>query len=237
MDPHVVVLCPSALGCCRLAFASKGAGADLHSRASGIRLVVLDTLGDRDRGMEWIWSFSQQQKDAAKAYLAHLFMVPKDGSTMSLRICALSRRAALTIGLLAWSVPALAKDEAAAIRAELDAWTAAFNARQADKICGIFAEDLRYKFGEVSDRGYNDVCTALRRSLGDETHRSHYTLDLREILVYGDIAVVRLIWTLDSSQAGSSATVRTLEPGMDIFKRQTDGTWKIIRYLAYTSPE
>ncbi len=73
--------------------------------------------------------------------------------------------------------------------------------------------------------------------LGDESHRSHYTLDLRETLVYGDIAVVRLVWTLDSSKAGSGVTVRSLEPGMDIFKRQTDETWKIIRYLAYTSPE
>jgi hypothetical protein len=40
-----------------------------------------------------------------------------------------------------------------------------------------------------------------------------------------------------SSTAGSTVTVRSLEPGMDIFKRQDDGTWKIIRYLAYTSPE
>jgi ketosteroid isomerase-like protein len=156
------------------------------------------------------------------------------------RIYALPGLAAIAIGFLVWSVPALATDRAdgaATIRAELVAWTQAYNTRQADKACGIFSKDLRYKFGEVQDRGYNDVCPALRRLLGDETHRSHYTLDLREILVYGDIAVVRLIWTLDSSQAGSSATVRTLEPGMDIFKRQSDGTWKIIRYLAYTSPK
>jgi ketosteroid isomerase-like protein len=155
------------------------------------------------------------------------------------RSYALPALAAIAIALLAWSVPARATgraDGSATIRAELDAWTQAYNTRQADKLCGIFSEDLRYKFGELQDRGYNDVCTALHRLLGDETHRSHYTLDLREILVYGDIAVVRLIWTLDSSQAGSSATVRTLEPGMDIFKRQNDGTWKIIRYLAYTSP-
>jgi ketosteroid isomerase-like protein len=156
------------------------------------------------------------------------------------RIYALPGLAVVAIGLLAWSVPALATDRAdgaATIRAELVAWMQAYNTRQADKVCGIFSEDLRYKFGEVPDRGYNDVCPALHRLLGDETHRSHYTLDLREILVYGDIAVVRLIWTLDSSQAGSSATVRTLEPGMDIFQRQSDGTWKIIRYLAYTSPK
>jgi uncharacterized protein (TIGR02246 family) len=148
--------------------------------------------------------------------------------------------AAIAIVLSARSVPALAADGAdgsATIRAELVAWTQAYNTRQADKVCGIFSEDLRYKFGNIHDRGYKDVCPALHRLLGDETHRSHYTLDLREILVYGDIAVVRLIWTLDTSQAGSSATVRTLEPGMDIFKRQNDGTWKIIRYLAYTSPD
>jgi ketosteroid isomerase-like protein len=81
------------------------------------------------------------------------------------------------------------------------------------------------------------VCTALHRLLADKTHRSRYTLDLREILVYGDIAVVRLIWALDESKAGSNVTVRTLEPGMDIFQRQKDGSWKIIRYLAYTSPK
>jgi uncharacterized protein (TIGR02246 family) len=151
---------------------------------------------------------------------------------------ALVRLAAFAIVLLVSSVPARAVDEGAtAVRAELDAWTLAYNARQADKICGIFSEDLRYKFGEIQDRGYNDVCTALHRLLADKTHRSRYTLDLREILVYGDIAVVRLIWALDESKAGSNVTVRTLEPGMDIFQRQKDGSWKIIRYLAYTSPK
>jgi hypothetical protein len=60
MDPHVVVLCPSALGCCVVGLSSKGAGPDIDSCASGVRLVVLDTPGDCDPGMEWIWGFSQQ---------------------------------------------------------------------------------------------------------------------------------------------------------------------------------
>jgi uncharacterized protein (TIGR02246 family) len=152
---------------------------------------------------------------------------------------ALVQRAACAIVLLACSVPALAlgrEDGAAVIRAELDAWTQAYNARQTDKLCGLFSEDLRYKFGEIRERGYSDICTALHSMLSDTTHHSHYTLDLREILVYGDIAVVRLIWTLDESKEGSSTTVRSLEPGMDIFQHQKDGSWKIIRYLAYTSP-
>jgi ketosteroid isomerase-like protein len=149
------------------------------------------------------------------------------------------RLVVMTVALLACFVPAAPADgdDKAAIRAELDAWTQAYNARQRDSICGIFSKELRYKFGEVPERGYNDVCSALRGLLADETIRSHYTLDLREILVYGDIAVVRLVWILDESKAGSNHTVRSLEPGMDMFQRQKDGSWKIIRYLAYTSPE
>ena len=60
MDPHVVVFCPSAVGCGVVGFSSKGAGPDIYSCASRVRLVVLDTPGDRDRGMERIWGFSQQ---------------------------------------------------------------------------------------------------------------------------------------------------------------------------------
>jgi hypothetical protein len=51
MDPHVVVFCASALGCCFVGFPSQGAGVDLYSRASWIRRVVLDTPGNGDRGV------------------------------------------------------------------------------------------------------------------------------------------------------------------------------------------
>ncbi len=60
LDPHVVVLCPPALGCRVVGLSSKGAGPDLYSCASGVRLVVLDTPGDCHPGMEWIWGLSQE---------------------------------------------------------------------------------------------------------------------------------------------------------------------------------
>ena len=48
LDPHVVVFCPATI--CRyfVGFASQGAGPDFHSRASGLRRVVLDTPGNGD---------------------------------------------------------------------------------------------------------------------------------------------------------------------------------------------
>jgi hypothetical protein len=60
LDPHVVVFRASALGCCFVGFASQGVGVDLYPRASGIRRVVLDSPGNRYRGVGSIRSLAQQ---------------------------------------------------------------------------------------------------------------------------------------------------------------------------------
>jgi ketosteroid isomerase-like protein len=48
--------------------------------------------------------------------------------------------------------------------------------------------------------------------------------------------VVRLVWTLKVRRKDSGAEVSSDEPGMDIFRRQPDGSWKISRYIAYEAP-
>jgi hypothetical protein len=60
VDPHVVVLCPTALGRGVMGDSSQGAGPDLHSCASGVRHVVLDPPGGCDPGMERIRGFTQK---------------------------------------------------------------------------------------------------------------------------------------------------------------------------------
>jgi steroid delta-isomerase len=57
-------------------------------------------------------------------------------------------------------------------------------------------------------------------------------MDIKEVLVFGDVAVVRLVWTL-TIEPKDGASIESVEPGMDIFKKQTDGSWQIIRYMAY----
>jgi hypothetical protein len=52
VDSHVVVFCPSAMGCCFVGFSAQGAGVDLYSCASRIRRVVLDTPRNGHRGVE-----------------------------------------------------------------------------------------------------------------------------------------------------------------------------------------
>ena len=97
---------------------------------------------------------------------------------------------------------------------------------------------LNYNFwqGPAPERGYRDICDLLHGSLSDPQRRFAYALDIKEIIVSGDFAAVRLIWTLTAVTRNPPASARTQEYGIDLFRRQADGSWKIIRYLAYEAP-
>lgn len=122
------------------------------------------------------------------------------------------------------------------IRARLQQWTNDFNAGNAKAVCDLFATDLRYDFRGYPERRYEDVCGRLHSSLRDKSKRYTYGLDIREIIVSGDLAVVRLAWTL-SVALHNGQVVTSVEPGMDVFRKAPDGQWKIVRYIAYEAPE
>jgi len=123
-----------------------------------------------------------------------------------------------------------------AIKSTLGQWTQAFNAGDAEKACSLFAPDLRYDFRGYPERDYRDICDRMQRSLGDKSKTYSYDLDVREIIVSGGIAVVRLVWKLTVTLPNGQQVV-SIEPGMDVLRKEADGAWKIIRYIAYEAPE
>ena len=147
--------------------------------------------------------------------------------------------ASTVLALLLMAAPAgLAAAETAehAIRVTFAQWTKDFNAGNTEAVCQLFSPELRYDFRGYPERDYNDVCTLLHRSLSDSSKRYIYSLDIREIIVSGDLAVVRLAWTLTVTLP-TGQIVKSVEPGMDILRKGPDGQWKIIRYIAYEAPE
>jgi steroid delta-isomerase len=137
-------------------------------------------------------------------------------------------------GLSPWAAAQPREAPEAAIRAALEKWTADFNAGNAQEVCGLFSSELRYDFRGHPERNYRDICSLLHRSLENKTKKYAYSVQIKEILVWGELAVVRLVWMLklqSINPPGPSA--ESIEPGMDIFRRQADGSWKIIRYIAY----
>jgi len=153
------------------------------------------------------------------------------------------RLAALAIAMLLAGVaspgspPALSRALAADARAEIEAaltrWKDDFNAGRAGKVCDLFARDLRAEFRGQPERGHVALCALLRRSLADPARRHSYALAIKEILVWGDTAVVRLTWTLTTRERDSGKATTSVEPGLDVFRRQRDGHWRIVRYMAY----
>jgi len=120
----------------------------------------------------------------------------------------------------------------AAITARLQRWAAAFNAGDAAGTCDLFAPDLIATTRGGPDRGRDAECAVLAAVLVKPDLKFRYPPDIQEILVSGDLAVVRLVWTLTMERGGRETTSE--EPGLDIFRRQSDGTWSISRFLAFS---
>ncbi|MER8827663.1 nuclear transport factor 2 family protein [Mesorhizobium sp. M0938] len=132
------------------------------------------------------------------------------------------------------ALPASAEAEAdkATITERLQRWAAAFNARDAGGICDLFADKLISTVPGALDSGRDAVCGRLAALLAKPDLQFHYQPDIREIIVSGDIAVVRLFWTLTTKRGDHREVSK--EAGMDIFERQPSGTWSIIRFVAFT---
>jgi steroid delta-isomerase len=130
------------------------------------------------------------------------------------------------------SGPLLADDAATEVKSALTRWMADFNAGKTERVCDLFAVNVRADFRGYPTRDHQAVCDRLIKSLTDNTRAFSYALDIKEILVFGDVAVVRLVWTLTITER-DGREIKSVEPGMDIFRRQADGSWKIVRYMAY----
>jgi hypothetical protein len=131
--------------------------------------------------------------------------------------------AALTASVLMSTDPgrARAEDPATDIRAALEQWRLDFNARRSVNICGLFAKDLRYDFRGLPEQNYSLLCDRLHRALSDATRSFRYDLRIKEIIVSGSLAIVRLTWISTLTANGSSGTHE--EPGLDVFQKQADG--------------
>jgi steroid delta-isomerase len=133
--------------------------------------------------------------------------------------------AALTLA----NIPAARAADSDDIRARLEQWTDDFNAGRADSVCDLFSKEAISNYRGQPERTYDEICALLQKSLADPARQYRYQLDLREIIVEGDIAIVRLTWTLFVAPLN----VTSVEPGMDIFRKEADGKWRIVRYMAY----
>lgn len=151
------------------------------------------------------------------------------------------QRACFTLAVLLLSsslVLAAEPDPAeAAIRRTLEQWPKDFNARNKAGVFGFFAAELVATYPGQPDRNFEAMCKHLGSALDDPNKRFRYDApQIHQILISGDLAVVRLTWTLRFTLADKLGETVVREHGMDVFRRQKDGTWKCVISAAYPDP-
>ena len=113
--------------------------------------------------------------------------------------------------------------------ARLEQWAADFNARRAESACNLFSKELIATFRGEGDTGYEHRCKLIKKALEDTARTYRYDLDLEWVIVEGNLGVARPNWTLHVMPGD----IRSREPGMVVFRKEADGKWRIIRYIAY----
>lgn len=134
------------------------------------------------------------------------------------------------LGICGFSIPLSASEATASseIRNVLVNWSKDFNAKNIPEVCGLFAPDLVASFPNTPDRNYHAMCKQLTAAL--ENPEKTFLYDppqIEDIVVSGNLAIVRLIWTSRMTSSSAPGELIIKEKGMDVFKRQADGTWKI----------
>ena len=119
---------------------------------------------------------------------------------------------------------------------------AALNERNADAIIALYARDLVLSYPGEPDMGYEAFARAMREMTGADTTRLRLTTQgsVDEVMVSGDLAVVRVVWTtMTVSRArGDSSEVRATRRMKDlqVWRRDPDGAWRFARGMHYRLP-
>jgi uncharacterized protein (TIGR02246 family) len=122
----------------------------------------------------------------------------------------------------------------AAITAALDAWPTAWADHNAPAVCDLFAPEVVFSFQGGDDRTYSQACAQFT-TLVTSTDKtvSYLPPEIESIVVDGDLAAVRLIWTATITDSAGTVLETTREKGLDVFQRQDDGHWQISISYAY----
>lgn len=135
----------------------------------------------------------------------------------------------LSIFALQFCYASAIADDAADIRTRLERWAASFNSRDKAEACDLFSKSLVSDVRGQGEADYETRCAIISKALDDPQRSFRYDLAIKEVIVDKTIAIVRLGWTLKISPGDVVST----ETGLDVLRKEGDGRWRIIRYMAY----
>jgi uncharacterized protein (TIGR02246 family) len=111
-------------------------------------------------------------------------------------------------------------------------WTNAFNRKDLAGTCNFFSKDVVADYRGVPHKNYKSICDSFKKTFAENDRRYKYRFKLHEIYRSGNLAAVRVTWYLSISKDGKPIS-ETTDQGLDVFRKEKDGTWRIVNYLGY----
>jgi ketosteroid isomerase-like protein len=128
-------------------------------------------------------------------------------------------------------------DSAAAVRAihaALTDWVAAANRGDWKSASKVWAPDLVGWYpGQPDDTYAREMDRVANPKLGSP--KTHYEVQVVEVMVSGKLAVVRDIWRF-STAAGKPDATTSVVRGFEVWREQPDSSWKISRWISAPEP-
>jgi uncharacterized protein (TIGR02246 family) len=126
--------------------------------------------------------------------------------------------------------------DAAAIRSALENWLKASNSRDAEGMGKVWAADAVASVPGQIDADFNAIRAGEKNAATRTDISRTMSLEIEEIQVSGDLGFVRDTWTFTTKWTRTGEVTRAKLRGVEIWRRQADGSWKIIRSLSYLDP-
>lgn len=125
------------------------------------------------------------------------------------------------------------KADVAAIREALQKWVVAFNSKDLQGTMAPWAQEAILSYPGSPDVGIEKLREGYTSGFARTDRTATYELEIEEVQVSADMAFVRDSWTLIVKRKDNPEPARLKQRSIEIWRRQPDKSWKIIRSLSY----
>lgn len=111
-------------------------------------------------------------------------------------------------------------------------WTAAFNKKDLPASCDLFSKSVIADYQGYPEKNYSSICHGFEKIFLDKNRTYQYRYKINHIYHSGDLAAVRITWYLTLYENHKQLPM-IQDEGIDILKKENDGKWRIVNYLAF----
>ena len=101
-----------------------------------------------------------------------------------------------------------------------------------------YAKDIVLSYPGLPDLGYDELVQSYREMVKRPPGVTVQTMPtIEEILVSGDLALIRVMWTTTTTNAEPPRQTSRQMKDFQVWRREKDGTWKFARGMHFRIPE